>query len=150
MDEYIYCQSVHKDFHGITNYLIGYLRENYGKDNMEKFFKKASLYIYKPLIERIKKDGLIEMKKHLERTFSKEDGKFEINYSDNQLIFKVKKCPAIWQMKDNKIEVDKNFCFISTDIVNKAIASKCGIDFSVEYNQENGSCMQKFTRKEKQ
>lgn len=149
MDEYIYSQSVHKDFHGITSYLMKFIRENYGKEHLESFFTEAAGYIYKPLIERIKKNGLIEMKKHLERTFSMEEGKFDLDYKDNELIFKVKRCPAIWHMKDNKLEVDKDFCKSSTETVNKSIAKECGYDFSLEYDQENGKCIQKFWKEEK-
>jgi len=149
LDEYIYSQSVHKDFHGIMNYLIKYLRENHGEKHLESFFKEASAYIYKPLIERVKKNGLIEIKKHLERTFSMEDGKFDLDYEENKLVFNVKKCPAIWHMKDKKLEIDKEFCKISTEIVSAVVAKECGYYFSVEYDQENGKCIQKFWKEEK-
>lgn len=149
MDEFIYSQSVHKDFHGIVSYLIKYLKENYGEENMEEFFKESAIYIYKPLIDRIKKNGLEEIKKHLEITFSKEDGIFDFDYSDGKLVFNVIKCPAIWQMKYKKFEIDKDFCKASTEIVNTVIAKKCGYKFKVEYDQTNGRCVQKFWKEGK-
>lgn len=144
MDEYVYSQSVHKDFHSVMSYLIKYLRKNHDTEHLETFFKDASKYIYKPLIERIKKNGLVEMETHLKRTFSNEGGKFDIYCHNNKLLFKVKKCPAIWYMKENKAEIDKDFCRMSTEIVNKAIAEECGYYFSVKYDQENGKCEQKY------
>ena len=149
MDEYIYSQTVHKDFHGIVSYLFGYLRVHFGEKNLDKFLKDSASYIYKPLIDRIKKSGLKEMKKHLEITFSKEDGKFDTEFKDNQLFFKVKRCPAIWHMKDKKFEIDKEFCKCSTEIVNTVIAKESGYNFNLEYDQENGKCMQKFWKEEK-
>ena len=149
MDEYIYSQSVHKDFHGIMNFLIKFIRENHGEKHMEAFFTGAAAYIYKPLIERIRKNGLTEMKKHIEKVFSMEDGKVVSKLEDNHLVCNVKKCPAIYFMKDHKMEIDKNFCKSSTEIVNRSIAKECGYNFKVDYNQEKGSCIQEFWKEDK-
>ena len=59
MDDYIYSQSVHKDFHQVMSFLIKFIRDNHGDQHMETFFTRAAAYIYKPLIERIKKNNLI-------------------------------------------------------------------------------------------
>jgi len=134
MNEYIYSQPVCKDFHGIISYLIEFVRERHGENIVESFFKEASVYIYKPLIKRIKKNGLAEIKKHLERTFFIEDGKFDLDYDKNKLIFRVRKCPAIWHMKDKKFDIDKDFCRYSTDVVGAVIARESGYNFSVEYD----------------
>jgi hypothetical protein len=144
LNEYIYSQPVHKDFHGIISYLIKFIRKNYGESEVESFFKEASAYIYKPLIERVKKNGLVEIKKHLERIFSMENGDFDLDYNENKLVFNVRKCPAIWHMKDKKFEIDREFCKFSTEIVSAAIARECGYNFKVEYDQEKGKCTQKF------
>ena len=147
MDEYIYSQSVHKDFHEIMSFLIKFLDENHGKGHMENFFSKASVYIYKPLIVRIRENGLDEMEKHLKRVFDSEKGKYKItSKKDKQIIFKVIKCPAILYLKKTGSEINKNFCLCSTELVNKAIAKECGYNFSVEYDQENGKCVQRFWR----
>lgn len=144
MDEYIYSQTVHKDFHGIMSYLIKYIRENHGEKYLKSFFESSAAKIYKPLIKRIKENGLVEIKKHLERTFTMEDGKFDLKFNGNRITFIVKKCPAIWFMKDNKMEIDEEFCKYSTEIVNKAIAKEGSYNFKVNYDQENGSCIQEF------
>ena len=149
MNEYIYSQPVHKDFQILMSFLIKYLRENHGEESLEIFFKEASKYIYEPLIKRIKKNGLAEMREHLKRNFSNENGKFNLEYKNNKIIFKVKKCPAIWYMKNNGIKIDSFFCKTSTEIVNKAIAKECGYNFSVEYDQDNGKCVQKFWKEDK-
>jgi len=144
MDDYIYSQSVHKDFHAVMSYLIKFIRDNHGDQYMETFFTRAAAYIYKPLIERIKKNNLIEMKKHLEKVFTMEGGKFDIDYKNGEIIFKVSRCPAIWNMKDHNNSIDKDFCKCSTELVNKSIAKECNYNFSVEYNQEKGQCVQRF------
>ncbi|MCK5567272.1 MAG: hypothetical protein KAI62_05125 [Actinomycetia bacterium] len=144
MDDYIYSQSVHKDFHGVMNYLIKFIRDNHGEQHMETFFTRTAAYIYKPLIERIKKNNLIEMKKHLEKVFTMEGGKFDIDYKNGEIIFKVNRCPAIWNIKDHNNKIDKDFCKCSTELVNKSIAKECNYNFSVEYDQEKGQCVQRF------
>jgi len=150
MDEYIYSQSVHKDFHQVMSFLIKFLRENHDKEHTKNFFSKAASYIYKPLIERIRKNGLSEMEKHLKRVFDMEKGKYNLtSKKDKEIIFKVKKCPAIRYLKKTGSEIDKNFCFCSTELVNKAIAKECGYNFSVDYDQENGKCVQKFWKEDK-
>lgn len=55
MDEYIYLQSVHKDFHGVLSYIMKFIRKNYGEKHLEEFFTNLTPYIYSPLIKRIKK-----------------------------------------------------------------------------------------------
>lgn len=144
MDNYIYSQTVHKDFHGIMNYLISFIRNNHGEEHLESFFKKSASYIYKPLIDRVKKNGLMEIKKHLERTFTSEDGKFDLKFDNDRITFIVKKCPAIFFMKDKKMETDKDFCKYSTEIVNKTIAQECDCNFKVDYDIEKGCCIQEF------
>jgi len=151
MDDYIYSQSVHKDFYIVMNYLIKFIRENYEEKYLESFFNNSAAYIYKPLINRIRDNGLIEIKKHLEKIFSIENGEFNLSFRENEdkLIFEVKKCPAICYMKNNKIEIDKDFCKYSTEVVNKSIAKECNYNFKVDYNQENGSCIQIFWKEGK-
>jgi hypothetical protein len=149
MDDYIYSQSVHKDFHGILNYLIKFIRENHGEKHLKSFFTESAAYVYRPLIRRIKDNGLIEMKKHLEKTFKMEDGEFDLKFNNNRITFIVKKCPAIWFMKDKRIEIDKDFCKYSTEAVNKSMAGECGYNFKVTYIQEKGSCIQEYWKEEK-
>ncbi len=151
MDNYIYAQSIHKDFHIALNYLIKFLKENYGEKYLDLFFKNSAKYIYKPLIIRMKKNGLLEIKKHFEKVFSSENGEFNIVFieNENKLIFEVKKCPAILHLKKNKIEIDKDFCKYSTETVNKVIAKESNYNFKVDYNQENGRCLQIFWKGEK-
>lgn len=148
MDEYIYSQSVHKDFHGIMSYLIEFLKENYGEKHCKAFFEQSTPYIYKPLIDRIKKNGISEIKKHFERVFEMEQGEIEIKQNIvknlNELNIKVLKCPAIWHMKENKVKIDKDFCKCSTKLVCQAIAEECGYSFSVDFYQDEGKCIQKF------
>lgn len=162
MIEEIYNEKVALHVHSIMNFYIKFLKENYGDEGLESFFSEKALYIYKrSLIKRIKDNGLIEMKKHLEKIFSLEGGKFNIDYKENELIFKVEKCPAIWNLKDRSLdideliddrnrEVDKDFCKAETYIVNKALAKECGFNFSVDYDQENGKCVQRFWKEVKQ
>lgn len=145
MDDYIYSQSVHKDFHGIMGYLIKFMRDNHGQDHMKKFFRDSAKYIYRPLIDRIREKGLSEIRKHYEKVFDMEEGKCSFKTGGSgELIMEVQRCPAIWHMKDTGTEIDKDFCLCSTQLVNESMAEECGTGFSVEYDQDNGKCIQRF------
>jgi hypothetical protein len=121
------------------------MRENYGEEHMERFFSDSAVYIYRPLIGRIKKNGLSEVKKHYQKVFDMEEGRYSFGSGNRrELILKVEKCPAIWHMKDTGSEIDKDYCYCSTELVNKAIARECGFEFSVDYDQDKGRCMQRF------
>ena len=147
MDEYIYSQSVHKDFHGIMSFLIKFIRKKHGARHMDRFFTDAAVYIYRPLIQRIKEKGLQEIKKHFSRVFDAEDGKYRFQKdTEEELVFRVDRCPPIWHMKDSGAVIDERFCHCCTELVNTAIAEECGFRFSVDYDQEKGSCLQRFWR----
>ena len=148
MDEYIYSQSVHKDFHQVMSFLIDFLGKNYKSESVKEFFLESTPYIYRPFIERIRKNGLSEISKHYRRIFDMECGDYIIERdTDKEVLLKVKKCPAIWNMKEAGFIINKDFCFYTTELVNKVIAGECGYEFSVEYDQENGKCSQRFWRK---
>ena len=149
MDDYIYSQSVHKDFHGGMSYLIKFIRENHGEEHMKKFFSDSAVYLYKPLIDRIKKNGLSEIKKHYQKVFNMEEGKYSLESDgDREIIFKVDRCPAIWHMKDTGSDIDKDYCYCSTELANSAIARECDFKFSVAYDQDKGQCVQKFWKEQ--
>lgn len=144
MDDYIYSVTAHKDFHIILNDLIKIVRNNFGDEFLKNFLKNRAKYIYKPLIKRIKNNGFIELNNHLKKIFTAEGGKFDLEYTDNRIDFKVCKCPALDHLSKNNIQIDNDFCLCSTSIINKAIAEECNYNFSLEYDLIKKSCKQIF------
>ena len=59
------------------------------------------------------------------------------------LVLEVHKCPAIQHLKQSGFPVMEKFCE-STRITNEEICAGAGLKCSVEYDRENGCCVQKF------
>ena len=58
MDPYLLKQSLHKDFHYTLSLIFDFLKDNYGKDEMERIMKTLTL---SDLISLILKKQLIEI-----------------------------------------------------------------------------------------
>jgi hypothetical protein len=135
--------NVHKDFHGALSYGIQFLVDNYGMDGLKKYLRGLAKSVYAPLAKDLKADGLGAIRKHYEDIFTLEGGKFEFREEDDTLVFDVKECPAIAHMKAQGYEISPHFCE-HTRILNEAICNEAGYSSSVDYNQEEGRCVQRF------
>jgi len=144
MDDYIYSVPVHKDFHIVLNDIIKIARNNFDEDFLKNFLRNKALTIYEPLVKRIRRNGLIEIKEHFEKIFNAEGGQYLIDHRDNRINIAVHRCPALDHLAEKNIEIDRDFCRFSTGIINKIIAEECGYNFSLEYDQDNKSCRQSF------
>ncbi len=140
-------RNVHKDFHGAMSYGIHYLYQKYGEREMVEYLKQLVHAVYSPLIEALETKGLPALYEHWDYIFSIEDACFDIGYEENDLLFlKVKKCSAIHHMQENNFQVAKKYCE-HCRIVNEEICHSAGYESSLEYDQDKGSCMQKFWEK---
>jgi len=139
--------NVHKDFHGSMSYGIQYLYEKYGEKELVEYLKQLAHTVYSPLIEALKMRGLPALYEHWDYIFTIEDADFEIGYEENDVLFlKVRKCPAIYHMRENNYQVAEKYCEHCRTI-NEEICHSAGYECSIEYDQDKGSCIQKFWRK---
>lgn len=139
--------NVHKDFHGALSYGIQFLVDNYGLEGLQKYLDGLSSSVYAPLVKDLEEQGLDALRKHFDEIFTLEKGKFEFREEDNALVFDVKECPAIAHMKAQGYEISPHFCE-HTRMLNEAICTKAGYQSSVDYNQEEGRCVQRFWKEE--
>ena len=135
--------NVHKDFHGALSYGIQFVVDNYGLEGLKKYLRGLSKSVYAPLVKALRKDGLPALRKHWADIFTLEGGEFEFREEDNTLVFEVTQCPAIAHMKAQGYDISPHFCE-HTRILNEAICSDAGYACSVDYNQEEGRCVQRF------
>ncbi len=136
--------NIHKDFHGAMSYGLQYLSERYGKAETVAYLKQLAHTLYSPLVEALKTEGLPALYKHWNYIFTIEDADFEIGYEENDVLFlKVKKCPAIHHMREKNYQVAEKYCQ-HCRIINEEICHSAGYKCSIEYNQDKGSCIQKF------
>ncbi|MCX6376031.1 MAG: hypothetical protein NTU88_08395 [Armatimonadetes bacterium] len=137
--------NVHKDFHGCLSFGLRFLEENFGPAELEEYLRRLARNVYAPLIESLRLRGLPALHDHWNSIMSLEDADFDLRSTNDVLVLEVRKCPAIHHMKERGYKIAAHFCE-STRIVNDEICRQAGYSASVEYDQENGCCVQKFRK----
>ena len=140
---------LHKDFHIALNHAIDYLHGNYGEDAVRDYLSRFTKVYYAPLISDLKTRGLVALKDHFEKIYSIEGGDVDIVLNDDVLIIKVNKCPVMEHFKKNNVKAAELF-HETTRTVNEALCD--GTPYIAEfldYNEDPGSNIQRFTRRQK-
>lgn len=138
---------LHKDFHGALSTGIDFLARKYGADAVKEYLRDFVYAYMKPLTEQVKVHGLSAIKDYYENIYSIEGGVAEFNLTDNELIIKVKKNPAVKHMRENNYAVAENW-IETIRTVNEAICD--GTEYKadlLEYDNESGANVQLFSKK---
>ena len=89
---------------------------------------------------------LIALKEHWENIYKTEDGKIQIELSDNEMILKVSACPAVMHMRQQSYPVAELY-YETTKTVNEAICEGTGFAAELlEYEAQTGRSVQRFYR----
>ena len=115
---------------------------------MEDYLRKMAKNVYRPLIKGLKKKGLKVLEEHWREIFDLEKGKYSLRHKNNQLILKVKECPAVSHILKTVYKLSETFCE-STRIVNETICKEAGYKSSLKIGSKKGICEQKFWKEEK-
>ncbi|MCM8762291.1 MAG: hypothetical protein NC905_00950 [Candidatus Omnitrophica bacterium] len=138
-------EKIHKDFHGALSVGFEYLAKKFGKKSLEEFLGVCARSIYKELIKKIKKEGLIAIEKYWNEIFSLEGAKFKIERKKGELILKITECPAISHIVKVGYPVYDDFC-IQCRVINRVIAEETGLKSEISSDQKKGRCIQKFKK----
>jgi len=139
---------LHKDFHGALSAGLEYLHEKFGADSVKEYLRQFTASFYAPLIERLKKDGLIALKEHFEKIYAIEGGEIKVTFSEDELVIMVKACPAVMHMRRNGYPVARLFSE-TIKTVNETICEVTPFAAElVEYDKETGLSIQRFYRRE--
>ena len=137
---------LHRDFHGALSAGIDYLQEHYGADSVRDYLRKFAKTYYAPLIDKLGSEGLSALKEHFEKLYEIEGGEVEIELSADELVVRVKSCPAVTHIRAIGLPVAELF-EETTKTVNEALCE--GSEFSaelVEYDPQSGRSVQRFYR----
>ena len=134
---------LHKDFHGYHNFILKYVENKYGREFMLDGLRKIGATVYSDVAEKLKKQGLEYFADYWKEIFDLEDGRYQIELSDNELTLSVQQCPAIKHLHNKGWDVAPAFCE-HTRIVNEEICKAAGYSCSVDYDRDKGSCVQRF------
>ena len=148
MDKYLYNQSVDIDSHGQLGSIFHYLIKKYGEKETIAIVEDIARDIYRHMIEKVKRNGLVEMEEHFNQIMALEKGRYSINKDNDTLEIVVERCPAIGpareHMERRNMRLPDSFCRLTTGVVNNVIASEAGYRFSLKYDQEKERCIQRF------
>ena len=141
-------QYLHKDFHGALSGGIDYLEKHFGEDVVREYLREFTVTYYAPLIEELKKRGLVALKEYFVKIYETEGSQIEVDCSEDELVIKVAACPAVTHMRQNNYTVARLF-YETTRTVNEAMCD--GTPFAaelVEYDDETGRSVQRFSRRQ--
>ena len=134
---------MHKDFHGALNCGFQYVKDRYGQDGLEEYWRRIARNCYGPLLVELRSRGLQALEEHWNKVFEVEGGDYKLYYIDETLVLEVERCPAIDQIEQMGYPLAEGFCR-HCEIINKEICEQAGLGASCTYRQAVGSCRQKF------
>lgn len=137
----------HPDFHGAMSAAIEYLDQTFGENAVREYLWDFTRAYYKPLIEKIRVSGLKALKEYFEQLYQKERGAIETTLTTDELIVRVKKCPAVAHMRKRGYHVARLF-HETTKTVNEALCE--GTPFEahlLDYDKKTGKCTMRFVRR---
>lgn len=140
---------LHQDFHIGLNLGIQYLHQHYGENAVREYIRQCVLSFFSPLIEDIKKQGLIAIKEHYDRIYRLEGVIPKFDLSENKLTIAIDACPAVLYLRKKNIPVEELF-FETTKTMNEILCEGTPF-FSIlsEYDKQSGASIQNFYRRKK-
>ncbi|HXK61086.1 MAG TPA: hypothetical protein PLP42_14455 [Acidobacteriota bacterium] len=134
---------LHKDFHGALCYSIYYLDQKLGPQATRDYLVEVGRKNYKELVRRLRAEGLPALERHWQEVFTREGGKFRMEYEGQTLVLTVEECPAIAHLKKTGQLFTTRYCE-TTVVVNETICAEAGYSASCQYEPGEGRCVQKF------
>ena len=138
---------LHRDFHGSTNLTIDYVVRKYGLETVKKILRRTGRNVYKSIHEKLADGDASELIEHLNWFLYREQGKYQLKVSENEIILEVFECPAIRHLKKLGLPISEHIC-LQTSEVNAGMCEDTPWHSEVRVVGE-GHCIQIF-RKEKQ
>lgn len=140
---------LHKDFHIAFNYGIDYLNKNFGEESVTEYLQQFAGSFYSPLKKSLNERGLIAIKEHYKKIYKIEEAEFKMKFSQDELVIHLSASPAVMHIRTSGHVVAELFHETVTTI-NKTICKDTLFDFELlEYDKENGACIQRFYRRSK-
>ena len=140
----------HRDFHISGDRGVRYVGEKFGDAAVCEYLTRFTKAYYKPLIEKIRKNGLEELKKHIENIYAVEKAVdcVDCSLADGVLNVRISKCPAVTYMKASGYEPSKLY-IETTRTVNRVLAEECGYGFEmISYSEKDGAAEYSFFAKQ--
>ena len=136
---------LHRDFHLLGDLALKYCGETYGDEAVIEFLTDYTKNYYSPQIEKIRDRSLIELKEWIEKIYEIEEASdlLHTEISETKLTVKIDKSPVIEYMHSLNQKPSKYY-IEETRTLYKVIAEETGLDFNLDYYDENGAASFSF------
>lgn len=138
-----------QDFYGLYNIIFKWIEENYGRDELIKYWEKTTFSCYGDVITTLKQKGLIGIKNYYDELFDKENCNYKSHVVDGCLLYDIENCPPYNYFNNSKNPFDIplfnycEHCFVQNTI----LAKESGNVFEVLECNNKGGCKLKFYKK---
>lgn len=136
----------HPDFHISAKRGVEYVGKNFGDGAVTEYLTRFAKVYYAPLIQKIRQNGLCEIKRYIKETYEKEKAPHNVRctLSGNELYVEVSECPGVMHIRNRGFEPSKWYKDL-TETVNSVIAEEAGVCFEmISYSEENGAAEYRF------
>ncbi|MBQ4518001.1 MAG: hypothetical protein II997_05405 [Clostridia bacterium] len=138
---------LHRDFHLSGDLALQYCGDTFGEEGVLEFLQNYTKHFYSPQIKDIKDRGLIAIKEWIEHNYEVEEASelLHTELTENKLMVTVDYSPVIAYMRS--LNQEPSIYYIEeTRTLYKTIAEECGLDFVLDYYEENGACRFMFSK----
>ena len=137
---------LHRDFHLSGDVALKYCAEKYGYNALIDFLTEYVKKYYSPRIQEIKERGLVALQEWIEKLYEIEENSelLHTELLENKLIVTIDKSPVIEYMHSLN-QQPSEYYIEETRTLYRVIAEECGLDFRLEYYQEDGAAKMHFS-----
>lgn len=138
---------LHKDFHKTMDLGLIYLAHRYGNEAVKKYIRQVVNVYYAPLIDAIKREGLVALERNIEKSYEIEEAPelCQMRRTDNTLEVEVSASPVVAWFQENGYRQSPWF-WETTNTFNEEIAAQTGLSYTMNfYEQDTGKCKYSFS-----
>lgn len=139
---------LHRAFHNSSDAALRFCGENYGDEMVQRFMADFTKRYYAPQINECKARGLVAIKEWLESVYAVEEASevLHTKLTETELTVDIDHCPAIAYMRSVNREPSPWYVE-QTRTLYAAFAESAGLDFKLDYFEENGKTRFHFIKK---
>ena len=129
------------------NNAAGYILDHYGMEGLYEYLSRYTLAYHKPLIQKIRENGLQAVKEYLLWLYNEEGALDALNIeeSNSELSVSIRYCPGVKFIKEERNRDPHAAYEQCTSMVYKALAEAAGIGFEMQsYDPANGAAKFRF------
>lgn len=139
---------LHRDFHLLGDLALTYCGEKFGDNGVIQFLRSYTKAYYKPVIEKIRENGLIAIKEWVEGIYEVEEASelLHTDLKENMLTVTIDKSPVIEYMHSLSQQPGKYY-IEETRTLYSAIADECDMSFYLDYYEDDGKTKFRFIQR---